>query len=239
MTHTQQRGTVLKYCSIHMFVDSVIKKRSQVAVTHVCPDANSSTSSPSRCSRHKLQTSNTSLWRGIQGTFYLFTSSAPDKIHCACNLDPKSQVTSHSKGDNNLQKGAHENKYTEHTKDTKRTFTSNTEAESCELERTIQLMALSKSKSKKLCLNLVKSSRCSLLDISWTFLTLTLCIMSMFVINTPVAAEKPFHHRDMRDELILNPSQSHSPVEDLRAATVSLNIQNNLSFSKLTDLEYI
>ena len=237
MTHTQQRGTVLKYCSIHMFVDSAIKKRSQVAVTHVSPDANSSTSSPSRCSRHKLQTSNTSLWRGIQRTFYLFTPAAPDKIHCTCNLDPKLQVTSHSKGDNNLLKGEHENKYTEHTKDTKRT--SNTGAESCELERTIQLMALPKSKSKKLCLNLVKSSRCSLLDISWTFLTLTLCIMSMFVINTPVAAEKPFHHRDMRDEPILNPSQSHFSVEDLRAATVSLNIENNLSFNKLTDLKYI
>ena len=222
-----------------MFVDSEIKKRSQVAVTHVSPDANSNTSTPSRCSQHKLQTSNTSVWRGIQRTFYLFTSAAPDKIHHACNLDPKLQVTSQSKGDNNLQKEAHENKYTERTRDTKRTSASNTEAESCELERTIQLMALPKSKSKKLCLNLVKSSRCSLLDISWTFLTSTLCIMSMFVINSPVAAEKPFHHRDMRDELILNPSQSHFPVDSLRAATVSLNRENNLSFNKLTDLKYI
>ena len=190
-------------------------------MTHVSPDANSNISTPSCCSQHKLQTSNTSLWGGIQRTFCLLISTAPDRINRACNLAPKPQVTSSSKSDNNLRNGAEENKYTEHTGDTKRTFASNTEAESCELERTVQLMAVPKSKSKKLCLNLVKGSRCSLLDISWTFLTLTLCIMSMFVINTPVAAEKPFHHRDMRDEPILNPTQSHFSVDSRRAATVS------------------
>ena len=216
-----------------MLVNSVIKKRSQVPVTHVSPDANSNISTPSCCSQHKLQTNNTPLWRGIQRTFYLSISAAPDEIHRACNLAPEPQVTSSSKSDNNLEKGEHENKYTKNTKDTKGTLANNTEAESCELERTIQLMAVPKSKSKKLCLNLVKSNRCSLLDISWTFLTLTLCIVSMFVINTPVAAEKPFHHRDMRDEPILNPSQSHFSVDSLRAATVSLNIENDLNIKDL------
>ena len=210
-----------------MLVNSVIKKRSQVPVTHVSPDADFNISTPSCCSEHKLQTSNTSIWRGIQRTFYLFISTAPDKIHRVCNLARKPQVTNSSKSDNNLEKGVHDNKYTKNAKDTKGILASNTEAESCELERTLQLMAVPKSKSKKLCLNLVKSSRCSLLDISWTFLTLTLCIVSMFVINTPVAAEKPFHHRDMRDEPILNPSQSHFSVDSLRAATVSLNIEND------------
>ena len=213
-----------------MLVDSAIRRRSQEPVTHAFPDGNSNNIATHTCcsSRQKAQTTTSpSVWRRIQRTLYLFPPTLPAGVsHPACN-NPVSQLQVTNKGgigNNILLKGKNENnKYTEHTEDTS---TYNAEAETCELERTIQLMAVPERKSsKKQCLNLVKSiSLCSLVDVSWTsVLTLTLCILGLFVINTPVAAEKPFHHRDMSDEPILNPSKSQFSVDNYQAATVSLH----------------
>ena len=210
-----------------MLLDSVAKTGSPIPVTDVSSPDEYPTSAC--CWRHKPKTDNPSLWRGIQRTFYSFTPANQDLKHYSCAQSNQMSINNNNE-DDFCQILHMNNRYVEHKKqtETERECTekpSCTEAGTCEIERTIQLMAVPDTQSNRLGLNLVKSSHSwsGLARISWNCLfTLTLCIVSMFVINQPVAAERPFHHRDMRDEPILNPSQSHFSVDNLQAATVSI-----------------
>ena len=224
-----------------MLLKSVSKTRSHRLVTDVSPDAYPT--SATCCGRHRMETDdNPSLWRGVQRTFYSFTSAKQDCKYYSCAQATSPQMTNNNNNGNDVfcQILQIDNMYVPNNKQHEieaecKERCDGSEAGTCELKRTIQLMAVPDGKSNRKDLNLVKSNHhwSRLAQISWNCLfTLTLCIVGMFVINQPVAAERPFHHRDMRDEPILNPSQSRFSVENLEAATVSITflVKNCVKF---------
>lgn len=121
-----------------------------------------------------------------------------------------------------------------------RLYDAAADCDSCELERTIQLMAVPGSEdpggrthtqTQTQTHTHARNHKQTHRNASWNLVRrsvtrgvlLALCALGVLVITqpAPVSAEKPFHHRDMRDEPILNPATSHYYVDDLPAATVS------------------
>ncbi len=192
-----------------MLLEPDAARRSQTCLTDASPHVFSCTSTPSCRGRHQLETSDLPVWRGVQRKSHLLTATLPNHLHCDAG---EAQQAAQRRG-----------LYTGRSNQDLNPFTT-AESEARELERTKQLMAVAnKKRDHGASCNLVRRQPCwsGLTQLSRTSLvTATLCVVSIFLLNRPVAAEKPFHHRDMRDEAILNPPRSFFFVDNLPAATV-------------------